>query len=40
METQGGMVQFWYIFSRVGEGSCLVLETPLLGHSDLPTAFV
>ena len=34
-----GMVQFWYFFFPVGEGSCLVLETALLDHGNIPKGF-
>ena len=35
-----GMVQFWYFFFPVREGSCLVLETALLDHGNIPMGFV
>ena len=38
--TQGGMVQFGISFFLAGEGSCLVLDTTLLDHGDIPTGFV
>ena len=38
--TQGEWYSFGISFFPRGEGSCLVLETTLLNHGDIPTGFV